>query len=75
MNTDLTRLHSRNTIELNNFAVTEGLNFALNNSTSNVSHTYNSFSIGTVSNIDYFIVTDSIFQCISSYYTCHKIDN
>ena len=75
MNTDLTRLHSHNTIALNRFVVTEGLNFALNHSTSNVSHTYNSFSVGTISNIDHFIVTDSIFQCISSYYTCDEIDN
>ena len=51
------------------------MNFALNHSTSNVSHTYNSFSVGTISNIDHFIVTDSIFQCISSYYTCDEIDN
>ena len=51
------------------------MNFALNHFTSNVSHTYNSFSVGTVSNIDHFIVTDSIFQCISSYYTCDEIDN
>ena len=75
MNTDLTRLHSRNTIELNRFVVTEGLNFALNHSTSNVSHTDNSFPVGTISNIGHFIVTDSIFQCMSSYYTCDEIDN
>ena len=27
------------------------------------------------SNIDHYIVTDSIVQCISSYYTCDEIDN
>ena len=36
---------------------------------------YNSFSVGTFSNIDHFILTDSIFQCISSYYSCDEIDN
>ena len=53
----------------------EGLLFALNHSSSNVSLTLTSFSAYTVSNIDLFILTDFIFHCVKSHATYDDFDN
>ena len=75
MNTDLTRLHSQNTLSLNNYAVTEGLKFALHHSISSVVHTFSSFSTSSLSILDHFIVTDILFNRIQCYVTCDEIEN
>ena len=53
----------------------ESLQFALNHSSSDISHTYSSFSFDTYSTIDHFITTDSLFHAIQSYTTCDDIVN
>ena len=69
LNPDLARIYSQNTMALKRFVVNECLLFALNNSNSNVSHTFTSFSANTISKIDHFILTDFIFHCVKSHTT------
>ena len=75
MNTDLTRLHSQNTLSLNNYVVTEELKFALHHSISSVVHTFSSFSTSSFSILDHFIVNEFLFNRIQCYVTCDDIEN
>ena len=75
MNTDLTRLHSQNTLSLNNYVVTEELKFALHHSISSVVHTFSSFSTSSFSILDHFIVNEILFNRIQCYVTCDEIEN
>ena len=75
MNTDLTRLHSQNTLSLNTYVVTEELKFALHHSMSSVVHTFSSFSTNSFSILDHFIVNIFLFNRIQCYITCDKIEN
>ena len=57
MNTDLVRLQSQNTQALVQFAAKENLQFALNHSISDITHTFTSFAFDSFSTIDHFIIT------------------
>ena len=75
MNTDLVRLQSQNTQALIQFAAKESLQFALNHSISDITHTFTSFAFDSFSTIDHFIVTSSLYQAIKSYTTCDDVMN
>ena len=75
MNTDLVRLQSQNTQALFQFAAKESLQFALNHSISDITHTFTSFAFNSFSTIDHFIVTSSLYQAIKSYTTCDDVMN
>ena len=75
MNTDLVRLQSQNTLALIQFAAKESLQFALNHSVSDITHTFTSFAIDSFSTIDHFIITSSLYQAIKSYTTCDDVMN
>ena len=75
MNTDLVRLQSHNTQALIQFAAKESLQFALNHSISDITHTFTSFAFNSFSTIDHFIVTSSLYQAIKSYTTCDDVMN
>ena len=67
MNTDLVRLQSQNTQAPIQFAAKESLQFALNHSISDITHTFTSLAFDSFSTIDHFIVTSSLYQAIKSY--------
>ena len=74
MNTDISRICSRNTISLQKFVAEEDLSLALSTVDNSVEHSYMGVNNST-SLIDHFIVSDSIHTNVLDYYTQDSVDN
>lgn len=74
INTDLSRVHSGNTISLNQFANNEQLLFVLKHCMNTIVYTFMGINNNT-SLIDHFIVTESIAHCINDYFVVYDVNN
>ena len=76
INTDLSRSNSWHTQSLLQFIESEELLYAIHHNTANVNYTYVNEFYNTRSTIDHFILSPSLFDIITEYYSiCDDIDN
>ena len=71
LNTDISRVQSRQRLALLDFVQRENLLLALNHQLANVDYTYESKANGSRSLIDHFIVSESIHDLINCYEVSH----
>ena len=74
LNTDLTRIHSGNSISLNTFVEKENLGYVLKKIASKVQFTFTGIK-DNHSLIDHFIVSENLLNVINDYYTEDFVDN
>ena len=74
-NTDISRLNSLHTDALLGFIRSNGFKLCLNDTTSNVSYTYENVVTGSQSIIDHFLISDQLSQCVLKYESIHEGDN
>lgn len=71
-NTDLSRVGSQHTRMLNHFLQSENLMAALTNRINTVDYTYENITTGSRSLIDHFMVSENLFDLLSTYGVEHK---
>ena len=74
LNTDLSRLNSRNTLSLQSFVDNENLAFVFEKFPDDVQYTFTGIQHNH-SLIDHYIVSQNLLDTISQYYTVDSVDN
>jgi hypothetical protein len=74
-NTDFTRNHSDHTRLLKEFMAQENLVNLLQHPNSDVTYTYESKANGERSTIDHFLVSENLYDNVSTYHSIHEGDN